>query len=101
MRLTKYFWITQTLLLTLQIVPWIFTKDAPTYDGSAMVGFPLPFYLYGGECPLGACPSTVIWWAFIIDAAVFLGMSLLVNLFFIRKKEKVSKSALQSLDSRF
>ncbi|OGN04867.1 MAG: hypothetical protein A2925_03035 [Candidatus Yanofskybacteria bacterium RIFCSPLOWO2_01_FULL_44_22] len=41
------------LFLTASFVSYFMTADAPAYDGSQVMGFPLGFYFYGGLCPDG------------------------------------------------
>lgn len=88
MQLTKSFWITIIVMSTLFFVPYLLTRNAPSYDGSAVFGFPIPFYSWGGLCPSsdgfgGICKSFSVVYL-LIDVAFLIGSPFVVNFISLR-----------------
>ncbi len=50
----------------LVILPTLLTCWTVNSDGICIIGFPIPFYYFGGHCRRG-CGTPFLWWAFIID----------------------------------
>ncbi len=90
MKLTKWFWISLTIMIFLFILPTILTFNYPAQDAPRRYGFPLVFYKEGGliNCPGGVCPASFEMLNLIIDIAILIIVPFIVNfaIFYFRKK---------------
>ena len=79
MKITKYFWMALVIMVLLSFIPYILTMDAPAYDGSAVIGFPLVFNAYGGLCPPSSPCGFFSLTNLIADVLLILAVPVIVN----------------------
>ena len=77
----------------LLIAGWFYatwsTRNAPSYDGSIIYGFPFPFGWEGGMCASGYCPLSIQYPFLALDILILLMAPVAVQAFaiFWRKRK--------------
>ncbi len=71
------------------------TRNAPSYDGSILYGFPMPFATEGGHCMVGYCPFQ--WHAAPLagDIALLIAAPVIIQLLANFRRKKRGASALK------